>query len=129
MWIAFSLAPRVRLHYHRAVIERGNDRLVEAHHQFWPSEEAMSEGSPQLILERGEAVDEPPALIMQGTADDNLTPGMAADFAAAYSKAGSSIAFHKFEGQPHALIPRDPTSPDARRALELITDFIHHRAR
>ena len=34
---------------YRAVIERGNDRLAEAHHQFWPSEEAMAEGSPQLI--------------------------------------------------------------------------------
>ncbi|HJZ18167.1 MAG TPA: alpha/beta hydrolase [Stellaceae bacterium] len=114
---------------YRAVIERGNDRLVEAHHQFWPSEEAMSEGSPQLILERGEPVDTPPALIMQGTADDNLTPDMAADFAAAYTKAGGSIAFHKFDGQPHAFIPRDPASPDARRALGLITDFIHHQTR
>jgi acetyl esterase len=45
------------------VRERGNDRLVEAHHQFWPSEEAMSEGNPQLILERGEATETPPALI------------------------------------------------------------------
>jgi acetyl esterase/lipase len=114
---------------YRAVVERGNDRLAEAHHQFWPSEEAMSEGSPQLILERGETVDKPPALIMQGTADDNLTPGMAANFAAAYAKAGGSIAFHKFDGQPHAFIPRDPASPDARRALELITDFIHHQTR
>jgi acetyl esterase/lipase len=52
---------------------------------------------------------------------------MAADFAAAYTKAGGSIAFHKFEGQPHAFIPRDPTSPDARRALGLIADFIHHQ--
>ena len=89
----------------------------------------MSEGSPQLILERGEAVDKPPALIMQGTADDNLTPDMAANFAAAYTKAGSSIAFHKFEGQPHAFIPRDPASPDSLRALALITEFIHHQAR
>jgi acetyl esterase/lipase len=112
-----------------AVRERGNERLVEAHHQFWPSEEDMAEGSPQLILERGEPVETPPALIMQGTADDNLTPEMAANFAAAYSKAGGSIAFHRFEGEPHAFIPREPMSANSRRALGLITDFIHHLTR
>src|SRR6516165_7617626 len=56
---------------------------------------------------------------------DNLTPDMAANFAAAYTKAGGSITFHRFEGQPHAFIPRDPTALDAQRALGLITDFIH----
>ena len=114
---------------YQAVRERGNERLVEAHHQFWPSQEAMAEGSPQLILERGEPVEAPPALIMQGTDDDNLTPDMAADFAAAYAKAGGSIAFHRFEGEPHAFIPRDPASANSRRALGLITDFIHHQTR
>jgi acetyl esterase len=109
------------------VHERGNERLVEAHHQFWPSEAAMAEGNPQLILERGGPVEKPPALIMQGTADDNLTPDMAANFAAAFTKAGGSIAFHSFEGQPHAFIARDPTAPDALRALGLITDFIYHQ--
>lgn len=114
--------------YH-AVRERGNDRLVEAHHQFWPSVEAMAEGSPQLILERGEPIETPPALIMQGTDDDNLTPDMAANFAAAYTEAGGSIAFHRFEGEPHAFIPRDPMSANSQRALGLITDFIHHQTR
>jgi acetyl esterase/lipase len=113
---------------YRAVRERGNDRLVEAHHQFWPSEDAMAEGNPQLILERGEPDEKPPALIMQGTADDNLTPDMAASFAAAYTRAGGSISFHRFEGQPHAFIARDPAAPDAQRALGLIADFIHHQA-
>jgi len=112
---------------YRAVGERGNTRLIEAHHQFWPSEEAMAEGNPQLILERGEPIDRPPALIMQGTADDNLTPDMAANFAAAYQKLGGSIAFHSFEGQPHAFIARDPAAPDALRALNLIADFIRHQ--
>lgn len=112
---------------YRAVKERGNERLVEAHHQFWPSEEAMAEGNPQLILERGEAQEKPPALIMQGTADDNLTPDMAANFAATYRKAGGSIAFHGFAGQPHAFIARDPSAPDALRALSLIEDFIRHQ--
>ena len=68
---------------YQAVQQRGNDRLVEAHHQFWPSDGSMAEGNPQLILERGEAVEKPPALIMQGTVDDNLTPDMASNFAAA----------------------------------------------
>jgi acetyl esterase/lipase len=112
---------------YKAVRERGNDRLVEAHHQFWPSEEAMAEGNPQLILERGEPIDRPPALIMQGTTDDNLTPDMAANFASAYRKAGGTISFHSFPGQPHAFIARDPVAPDAQRALSLIADFIHHQ--
>jgi acetyl esterase/lipase len=112
---------------YRAVRERGNERLVEAHHQFWPSEEAMAEANPQLILERGEPVEKPPALIMQGTTDDNLTPDMAADFAAAYTRAGGSISFHSFPGQPHAFIARDPAAPDAQRALSLIADFIHRQ--
>jgi acetyl esterase/lipase len=110
---------------YRAARERGNERLVEAHHQFWPSEEAMAEGNPQLIVERGEPIERPHALIMQGTADDNLTPDMAADFAAAYTRAGGSISFHRFEGQPHAFIARDPAAPDALRALRLIADFVH----
>jgi acetyl esterase len=112
---------------YRAVRERGNDRLVEAHHQFWPSEEAMAEGSPQLILSRGEPAQTPPALIMQGTNDDNLTPDMARDFAAAYTRAGGSIAFHEFNGEPHAFIARDPTSANAQKALALIADFIRHQ--
>ena len=107
--------------------ERGNARLVEAHHQFWPSEEAMAEGNPQLILERGEVVATPPAVIMQGTADDNLTPDMARDFAAAYRKAGGTIAFREFAGEPHAFIGRDPSATNAQRALGLIAEFIHHR--
>jgi acetyl esterase len=112
---------------YRAVRERGNERLVEAHHQFWPSEQAMAEGNPQLILERGEPVETPPTLIMQGTADDNLTPDMAANFAAAYRRAGGTISFHSFPGQPHTFIARDPAAPDAQRALALIADFIKHQ--
>jgi acetyl esterase/lipase len=112
---------------YRAVRERGNTHLAEAHDQFWPSEAAMAEGSPQLILERGEPVETPAALIMQGTNDDNLTPDMARNFAAAYARAGGTISFHEFEGEPHAFIARDPTSVNAQRALGLIADFVHRQ--
>jgi acetyl esterase len=112
---------------YRAVKQRGNDRLVDAHHQFWPSEEAMAEGSPQLILDRGAAVEKPRALIMQGTNDDNLTPDMARNFAAAYTRVGGSISYNEFTGEPHAFIPRDPLSANSQRALRLIGDFILSR--
>lgn len=129
--LAFAVAcwpvadPLARYH---AVRERGNMRLVEAHDQFWPSEAAMTEGNPQLILERDEATEKPPALIMQGTNDDNLTPNMARNFAAAYTRAGGAISFHEFDGEPHAFIARDPASANARRALALIADFIRQHA-
>jgi acetyl esterase/lipase len=109
---------------YRTMQARGNARLVAAHEQFWPSEAAMEEGSPQAILARGETVRTPPVLIMQGTADDNLTPDMASRFAEAYAAAGGSIALHMFPDMPHAFIPADPAGADAQRALRLIIDFI-----
>jgi acetyl esterase/lipase len=112
---------------YRAVRERGNTRLADAHHQFWASEADMAESNPQLILDRGERVATPPVLIMQGTNDDNLTPNMARNFAAAYKRAGSRIVFHEFAGEPHAFIARDPAAPNAQQALRLIAEFILHQ--
>ena len=90
----------------------------------------MSEGGPQSILERGEAVETPPALLIQGTNDDNVTPDMAENFVRSYRAAGGEIALEVFPGQTHAFIAKDPDAPDAKRALGLIADFIcalaHH---
>src|SRR5580693_1899598 len=55
---------------YRMVKEKGNARLVESHDAYWPSEAAMEEGSPQHILDRGEAGSLPPAILIQGTSDD-----------------------------------------------------------
>ena len=115
---------------YRMVREKGNARLVEAHDAYWRSEDEMGEGNPQLILERGEAATPlPPAIVVQGTADDNVTPDMADRFAAAYRTRGGRLELHKFEGQPHTFIPRDPGSDASRRATELLSDFILAQAR
>jgi acetyl esterase len=113
---------------YRMARERGLERLVEAHHTFWADEAEMAEGNPQLVLERGAATHLPPALIVQGTNDDNLTPDMAERFAAAYRAAGGSVDLQLFEGQPHGFIKRDLTAPAARRALALIAAFVHDRS-
>jgi acetyl esterase len=114
---------------YRMVREKGNSRLVEAHDAYWPSEAAMAEGNPQLILEHGAAAALPPAIVVQGTADDNVTPDMANRFAAAYRAQGGRLALHKFAGQPHTFIMRDPASEASRQATELIRDFVLEQAR
>ena len=74
---------------------------------------------------RGEAaLPLPPAIIVQGTGDDNVTPDMADRFTAAYRARGGQIELHKFDGQPHTFIVRDPTSEASRRATELVRDFV-----
>jgi acetyl esterase/lipase len=113
--------------YH-AVKARNNARLVDAHHQFWASEDEMAEGNPQRILDRGEPADLPPALVLQGTNDDNLTPDMADNFTAAYRRRGGTITLEKFADQPHTFVSRDPTSAASLRALELIKAFVHKQA-
>lgn len=118
--------PLARYHMAR---DRGNARLVESHHVFWPGVAEMTAGSPQLVLERGEATHLPPALILQGTADDNLPADMGARFGAAYRAAGGSADVHIFEGQPHGFIKQDPSGEAARRALALIAAFVQDKSR
>jgi acetyl esterase/lipase len=109
---------------YRAVGERGNDRLVEAHHQFWPSEEAMAEGNPQLILERGEPVEKPPALIMQGTADDNLTPPHGGQLRIGVYRGRRLHRFSRIRGTAARLHPARPCG--TRRAASAPTDRRFH---
>jgi acetyl esterase len=70
---------------YRMARETGNERLVKNHDAFFLTEAAMAEANPQTILESGEARNLPPALLIQGTADANVTPDMADRFVAAYA--------------------------------------------
>jgi acetyl esterase len=114
---------------YRMALETGNDRLVKNHHAFFGDEVAMVEANPQRILESGAPLSLPPALLIQGTADANVTPDMADRFAAAYAKAGGRITLKKFKGEPHTFISQNPTSPASLAALQLITEFIRDQTR
>src|SRR5215470_12084856 len=112
--------------YHMAK-SRGNERLVKAHDDFFGAEDAMREGNPQLVLERGEKVSLPSLLILQGTKDDNVTPDMAQKFTAAYRAAGGRAVLETFAGEPHTFVTRDPTSAASLRPIALIQRFVGHR--
>jgi acetyl esterase len=114
---------------YRMVREKGNARLVESHDAYWASEAEMGEGNPQRILEAGGAAGLPPAILLQGTGDDNVTPDMADRFTAAWRAKGGAIDLHKFDGQPHTFVIRDPASDASRRACELARDFVFKHAK
>ena len=44
--------------------------IPDCHDRYWVTEDAMAEGNPMLALERGEAVETPPALWVQGRPDE-----------------------------------------------------------
>ena len=101
-------------------------KLINSHHGYWADEAEMAEGSPQGILERGEPVELPPVLIIQGVVDNNLTPEMADRFGAAYLKAGGRAEVLRYDDAPHGFIRRDASGVAALAAMGRITDFIHH---
>ena len=111
------------------VKEKGRTPLIQSHDAYWSSEAEMAEGNPQRIVESGDAASLPPAILLQGTGDDNVTPDMADRFVAAWRAKGGSIELHKFDGQPHTFVMRDPASDASRRATELARDFVLRQAR
>ena len=102
--------------------EKSNDRLVASSEAYFLGQEAMQEGNPNLILERGEEALLPPVLIIQGTEDGNLPVPVTEKFAQAYVQAGGSMQLEIFPGMPHGFGSRE--GPEADRAMEIIKVFI-----
>jgi acetyl esterase len=116
--------PLRRFHFAR---ERSITTLLDAHAAFWPSEQAIAEGNPQLVIEQGKFEDLPALLVLQGTSDDNLPDDMASRFVSAYSQVGGRAELELFPGMPHAFVTRKPDAAESMRALSLIAEFIHAR--
>jgi acetyl esterase len=53
----------------------------------------------------------PPLLVLQGTADDSVTPDMAQRLVASYRAAGGGADLETFETQPHTFTTKDQNIP------------------
>jgi len=102
------------------------DRVIPLHIAFWGTEDAMEEGNPVGILDRGEAVDMPAVLCVQG-ANDVVHPRIDLErFAARYRKRGGEVDLALYEGEAEGFI-RSPASKAAPIAMQRIIDFVHAR--
>ncbi|HLF78576.1 MAG TPA: alpha/beta hydrolase [Dehalococcoidia bacterium] len=107
---------------HKLAEGRGNKELMENHLRYFGSEAGMIAESPPHIARSGQSIETPPALLVQGAADEALTRMMAEDFVEAYSLAGGIIELAKYPGEPHGFL-RQP-GPNSARALAMIKSFI-----
>jgi len=102
------------------------DRVIPLHSKYWGTEEAMEEGNPVGILDRGEAIATPPVLYVQG-ANDIVHPKADLErFVASYRRRGGEVELALYEGEAEGFI-RNPASKAAPLALQRIIDFVHAR--
>jgi len=102
--------------------------LIAAHLEYWQTEEAMAEGSPQTAVDRDNEIDMPPILLLLKANDRNHPLEMEERFIASYRKRGGEIKVETFEGLPeHGMVP-SPNQPESMRAIETIAAFIRRQA-
>jgi acetyl esterase/lipase len=128
--------PLGRYHYAKKAQAGGDPKMVKTadewvvcHDKYWAGEAAMAEGNPNLALERGENVEMPPVLYLQGTADIAHPKAYRDQFIANYRKAGGRVDLHLFEGVGEAFITNDPSSAAAIDAIDRIIEFVHREMR
>ena len=125
--------PLARYQYAKKLRDSGEsypgfvDRVLPAHDRYWGDEETMAEGNPVLALERGEAVELPPVLYVQGTKDVAHPRPDLDRFVEQYRKAGGQVDLKLFDDEAEGFINRKPTSAVAGQAVTQIIEFVHHQ--
>jgi acetyl esterase/lipase len=103
---------------------KGNAGIVKSHDTFFGNEATQIAATPALIIEGGEKVDLPPALVFQGTKDEWTTVELAERFAADYRRAGGNVDLLLLEGAQHTFVNEHPFDPNSVKAVETMKTFI-----
>ncbi|HKZ04593.1 MAG TPA: alpha/beta hydrolase [Methylomirabilota bacterium] len=122
--------PLGRYHYAKKLKAAGPpypevvDRVLPLHDLYWPGEAAMAEGNPVLAMERGEPVETPPVLYLQGTKDVAHPRPDLDRFVAGYRQRGGQVELELYEGEAEGFVNRNPNSPAAAQAVARILEFV-----
>ena len=117
------------LYRFRYAKELNRQEHINAHIDYWRTEEAMAEGSPQTIVEQDNPIEQPPILMLLKANDRNHPLEMQERFIESYRKRGGQIEVHSFEGLPeHRMVP-SPSQPETMRAIDMMTAFIRRQSK
>jgi acetyl esterase/lipase len=116
------------LYRFRYAKEHNRQEFITAHLEYWRTEEAMAEGSPQTIVENNERVELPPILMVLKANDRNHPLEMQERFIASYRKRGGAIEAHTFEGLPEHRVVPSASQPETMRFIEMMVSFIRRQA-
>lgn len=98
----------------------GRTEPLQSTRNYFVPWESIFEGNPPRVVERGDAEELPPMLILAGADDDNVPPEIQEGFAAAYQKAGGELKLEVIPNAGHMLAPGWHTE----RVIELAKAFI-----
>jgi len=133
-WKGIWLDPKIPEHMNAGVLfpleryklakAQGKLDLVKSHETFFGNDETQVEATPALIIERGEKVFLPPALVFQGTKDEWTSVELAERLAAAYRGTGGIFDLQLLEGERHTFVNEHPFAPNSVKAVEMVKAFI-----
>ena len=110
---------------YRMAEANGNTALMANHEHYFLTVDAMQESNLIQILQQGEKVELPPALLIQGTADKGVPQGMVEKVAELYGAAGGDVELALFQDMPHGLAGW--SASEAARMIERLKTFIAQR--
>jgi acetyl esterase len=113
------LDPHTRYLYAK---EFGRDQLVTWSEAYFLTEDAMREGNPQSVLERGEQTDLPPTLVIEPIPDDNVPESIPQRFVGSYREAGGHVEIERFQDAYHGFMREQSANTEA--ALAVIKGFV-----
>ena len=100
---------------------------VACHDKYWPGAKEMESANPARMVARGEAIQMPSVIVLQGTADVAHPAPLRDQFIKDYRAAGGQVELQLFKGVGEAFITTDPNSVQATSAIAKIIEYVHRQ--
>ena len=110
-----------------AGLRKQAENWVACHDKYWPGAKEMESANPARMVARGEVIQMPSVIVLQGTADVAHPAPLRDQFIKDYRAAGGQVELQLFKGVGEAFITTDPNSVQATSAIAKIIEYVHRQ--